>query len=153
MGTDLLSFATCLPAACGVYQMPRTRGSPCPPSISAVSAQTNASSRSGEPPPERPSAPKSHSLAKEEKYQSFQTDEFCNTSSDKAVNLDCSDEVCKTENSVPAVSVNIAAMWLSQHRDEIEGSAIVFVRKHFDLSITEAVEALKRGHGLRYGGG
>ena len=49
--------------------------------------------------------------------------------------------------------INIAAMWLSQHRDEIEGSAIVFVRKHFDLSITEAVEALKRGHGLRYGGG
>ncbi|CAH0340037.1 hypothetical protein RHI9324_01693 [Rhizobium sp. CECT 9324] len=41
-------------------QIPRMRGSPPPSSISAVSAQTSASSRSGERPLLRPSGPKSH---------------------------------------------------------------------------------------------
>ncbi len=40
--------------------IPRTRGSPPPSSISAVSAQTSASSRSGERPDDNPSGPKSH---------------------------------------------------------------------------------------------
>jgi len=42
------------------HQIPRTRGSPPPSSISAVSAQTSASSRSGERPDDSPSGPKSH---------------------------------------------------------------------------------------------
>ena len=41
-------------------QIPLTLGSPPPSSISAVSAQTSASSRSGERPDESPSGPKSH---------------------------------------------------------------------------------------------
>ena len=41
-------------------QIPRTRGSPCRSITRAVSAQTSASSRSGERPEESPSGPKSH---------------------------------------------------------------------------------------------
>jgi hypothetical protein len=50
------------------------------------------------------------------------------------------------------VAVGVAAKWLSQHRDEITGPAIPFVQRRFNLTIREAIDALKKGHQLRYGG-
>lgn len=48
--------------------------------------------------------------------------------------------------------VQTAALWLSQHRDECRSGIIPLVREMFGLSILEAIEALKQGHALRYGG-
>lgn len=49
-----------------------------------------------------------------------------------------------------SASVEIAAQWLSKHRDDIPGFAIPFVRERFGLTVLEAIEALKAGHRLRY---
>ena len=49
-----------------------------------------------------------------------------------------------------SASVEIAAQWISRHRDEIPGFAIPFVRERFGLTSLEAIEALKEGHRLRY---
>ena len=49
-----------------------------------------------------------------------------------------------------SAAVDIAAQWLSKHRDDIPGFAIPFVRERFGLTSLEAIEALKEGHRLRY---
>lgn len=124
-------------------QIPRTRGSDGLPSIRLVSAQTSASSRSGEPPPDRPSGPKSLSLANFAKSEQKQNDEFCNQRSNSDADLDLAEGVYKTD---------LAALWLSQHRDELGEPLIPRVRERFGLTVLEAVDALQRGHALRYGG-
>ncbi|KQY18173.1 hypothetical protein ASE23_15765 [Rhizobium sp. Root73] len=48
--------------------------------------------------------------------------------------------------------VNRAALWLHQHRSDLVGSAIPVLRKLFDLSNLEAIEAMKQAHALAYSG-
>jgi hypothetical protein len=46
--------------------------------------------------------------------------------------------------------VNEAALWLSQNRAAVAGSAIPFLRGKFNLTILEAIEAMKRAHALNH---
>jgi hypothetical protein len=52
------------------------RGSPRAPKVSAVTAHTSASIRSGERPDDRPSSPKSHNAANNRYWQAIQLDAF-----------------------------------------------------------------------------
>lgn len=82
----------------------------------------------------------SHTLAKTAESEQKQIDGFCNPQSPAAAIPGTSEEVCKT---------NVAAEWLSLHRDEIPGAPVPYVRETFSLSALEAIEALKRGRELR----
>lgn len=57
---------------------------------------------------------------------------------------------CSVSEGVSAVTA--AAMWLAEHRDEVEGPIIPFVRERFKLSPVEAIAACKTAHALRHGG-
>jgi hypothetical protein len=86
-------------------QIPRTLGSPCLSSTRLVNAQTSASSRSGEPPPDNPSGPKSHSLAKIEKTVLKQEDQFSKGAAVDRLFPPSSGEVCKTDDTPRQLSL------------------------------------------------
>ncbi|WP_139317507.1 hypothetical protein [Rhizobium oryziradicis] len=50
-------------------------------------------------------------------------------------------------------AVQVAAMWISTHEDDIRGPRIPFIRSKFGLNILEAVEASRLAHKLRFAGG
>jgi len=49
--------------------------------------------------------------------------------------------------------VQDAAEWIAEHRAEIPEPIFPYIREKFDLTILEAIEALKRGHIIRWNGG
>jgi hypothetical protein len=51
---------------------------------------------------------------------------------------------------VQSNSVQLAALWLHQHRDVISGAVIPMLRGRFGLSNLEAIEATKAAHALAY---
>lgn len=58
-------------------------------------------------------------------------------------------DICKT--LCEADRFEIAAVWLSKHRDECSNPIIPFVQERFFLTPLQAIEALKRGRALARG--
>jgi len=57
----------------------------------------------------------------------------------------------RSEN--PSVSrIEIVAAWLSRNRDAVSGPLLPFLRRRFDLTSLQAIDAAKRAHQLEYGG-
>ncbi len=54
---------------------------------------------------------------------------------------------CERSDAGP---VEVAASWLSQHRNECTGALIPIVRERFNLTSLQAIEALKQAHALQY---
>lgn len=48
--------------------------------------------------------------------------------------------------------VQTAALWLSQHRDELTGPVFPVLKERFGLCNLEAIEAAKQAHALAYSG-
>jgi hypothetical protein len=44
-----------------------------------------------------------------------------------------------------------ASRWLMEHRRDVSGPLLPFIRRKFDLTMLEAVEASKGAHALQYG--
>ena len=49
--------------------------------------------------------------------------------------------------------VEIAGTWLTRNRDAVTGPLLPFLRRKFDLTTLEAIEASKLAHSLQYGDG
>lgn len=54
------------------------------------------------------------------------------------------------ETETKGRSVHAAAMWLCEQRDALQEPVIPALRRRFDLSIVEAIEATKAAHALAY---
>lgn len=48
--------------------------------------------------------------------------------------------------------VEAAASWLSRNRDAVSGPLLPLLRRRFDLTSLQAIEAAKRAHQIEYGG-
>jgi len=46
--------------------------------------------------------------------------------------------------------VQAAAQWLANHRDAVRGAIIPYLRRQFDLTALEAIEAAKIAHRLEH---
>ena len=49
-----------------------------------------------------------------------------------------------------ADKVSLAAGWLSRNRDAVSGPLLPFLRRKFDLTTLEAIEASKLAHRLEF---
>lgn len=48
--------------------------------------------------------------------------------------------------------IEVAAQWLSRNRESVRGPLLPFIRRTFDLELTEAIDASRRAHALEYTG-
>lgn len=56
------------------------------------------------------------------------------------------------EIGASANRVQLAALWLHQHRNDVSGAIIPALKQRFGLRNLEAIEAAKQAHALAYGG-
>lgn len=47
--------------------------------------------------------------------------------------------------------IGAAALWLSEHADQVIGNPLLELMSRFELSVLDAVAASKRAHALRFG--
>ena len=90
------------------------------------------------------------------RHADFQPASVCsetNTSIENVVKPAVLNQTLSGDLSNRETAINTAALWLCRNRDEISGPVIPAVMRKFDLTRREAIEALKRGHELRHGGG
>jgi len=55
-------------------------------------------------------------------------------------------------SDAPASKILIAGGWLSRNRDAVSGPLLPFLRRKFELTTLEAIEASKLAHRLEYEG-
>lgn len=54
-------------------------------------------------------------------------------------------------SAIQSEKLGIASRWLLEHRRDVRGPLLPFVRRKFDLTMLEAIEASKGAHALQYG--